>query len=266
MLNIYFQELKAHRKNIILWSIGMIMLIVMGMAKMSAYQSSGDNINKLFAELPRVFKAITGATGFDLATAKGFFALLFLYIVIMVAIHAVLLGSEIIAKEERDKTAEFLLTKPLTRSAILSSKILAGLTLLSVLTVVTLLASVIIVGAYNDGASITSDITKLMFGMFLIQLIFYSVGVSLAAISKNPRSSSQIGAMIVLVTYLAYVLVGIFDTLNFLKYVSPFRFFEADAILNNGYSPIFILMTLVIILVCLGFSYKKYPTRDQTLT
>ncbi len=258
MLNIYFQELKAHRKNIILWSVGMIMLIVMGMAKMSAYQSSGDNINKLFAELPRVFKAITGATGFDLATAKGFFALLFLYIVIMVAIHAVLLGSEIIAKEERDKTAEFLLTKPLTRSAILSAKILAGLTLVSILALVTLLASVTIVGAYNDGASITNDITKMMFGMFLIQLIFYIIGIALATV--------QVGAMIVLVTYLAYVLVGIFDSLNFLKYVTPFRFFEADAILNNGYSPTFILMTLVIILVCLGVSYKQYPTRDQTLT
>lgn len=266
MLNIFKQEIVSHKKHLLLWSVGIIFLIVMGMAKMSAYHASGESINKLFAELPKVFKAITGATGFDLSSAKGFFALLFLYIAVMVAIEAVLVGTEIVSKEERDKTTEFLLTKPLTRTNILVSKILAGLVIVLVLSLVTTASSLLIVGAYNQGVSINYEILKLMGGMVFMQLVFYSVGLAIAASSKKARSTTQIGSMIVLGAYLAFVLVGLFDSLNWLKYLTPFQYFEANTVLISGYSILSIGLSLLIIFVSLIVAIKMYSSRDQTLT
>jgi ABC-2 type transport system permease protein len=268
MMHLFLQELKSHRKSLIFWSIGMAVLIAMGVAKMTAYQASGEQINQLFSQLPKVFKVIFGASSdFDLSTARGFFALLFLYIAIMAAIHAALLGSEIISKEERDKTAEFLLTKPLTRSQILTAKFLAGLLNVSILTVVSTLSSVLIVDASNKGPSITNAILLLMAGMFCIQIIFYCIGIYIAANSSQARSTAQKAAAAVMVGYLIYVLVGIFDSLSWLRIFTPFQYFEAGQLLtHNTLSPVYLFATMTIVAFCVTGAYAGYARRDQTLT
>ena len=70
--------------------------------------------------------------------------MLFLYIAVMGAVHAVILGSELISKEERDKTSEFLYAKPVSRPTALTGKLLAGLTNLIVLNLVTLVSSFVV--------------------------------------------------------------------------------------------------------------------------
>ena len=54
----------------------------------------------------------------------------------MATIHAAMLGATIIAKEERDKTAEFLFVKPVSRSKIISFKLLVALVNIVILTIV----------------------------------------------------------------------------------------------------------------------------------
>ena len=44
----------------------------------------------------------------------------------MATVHAAMLGADIISKEERDKTAEFLFVKPISRNKIIISKLLGS--------------------------------------------------------------------------------------------------------------------------------------------
>ncbi|GJM78594.1 hypothetical protein HMSSN139_10900 [Paenibacillus sp. HMSSN-139] len=100
----------------IIWSVCLFLLVVSGMSKYSAYSAGGAS-SEVFDTMPRTIKALLGMGSFDVTQMAGFFAMLFLYIELTVAIHAVLLGSGIIAKEERDKTVEFLMAKPVSRGA-----------------------------------------------------------------------------------------------------------------------------------------------------
>ena len=52
---------------------------------------------------------------------------MFTYFALMLSIAAAMWGSDIISKEERDKTVEFSLTLPVTRSRLVTAKALAAL-------------------------------------------------------------------------------------------------------------------------------------------
>ena len=169
-MNIVKRELKANRKSLLLWSIGVLFMVGVGMGKYAGMNGTGETMNELMAEMPKSLQAIMGSGGFDLSTAIGYYGLLFLYLVIMATIHAVMLGANIIAKEERDKTAEFLLVKPISREKVITAKLLASLINLLVFNFVTLVSSFIFVRQFSQGQEVLRDIGLLMFGMLIMQL------------------------------------------------------------------------------------------------
>ena len=125
-MNIFWREMKSHRKSLIFWSIGVFLMVVSGMGKYEAYSSQGQSINVLIADIPKSLKAVMGFSDVDLSKISGYYTILFVYILLMATIHAAMLGANIIAKEERDKTAEFLFTKPLLRSTVDYGKIIGS--------------------------------------------------------------------------------------------------------------------------------------------
>jgi ABC-2 type transport system permease protein len=100
-MNVFIRELKANRKALMIWSVCMVLFVLSGMSKYTAYSAGGASVD-VFDKIPKTLKAILGIASFDVTKMNGFFAFLFPYLEITTAIHAVLLGNTIIAKEERD--------------------------------------------------------------------------------------------------------------------------------------------------------------------
>ena len=119
-MNIFKREMRANRKSLIIWCFGVLFIVGSGMGKYAALSNTGDSINELMAHMPSSLQAIMGIGSLDLATVDGYFGLLYLYLVIMASIHAAMLGATMISKEERDKTAEFLFVKPISRTTVIS--------------------------------------------------------------------------------------------------------------------------------------------------
>ena len=154
IMNIFIRELKANRKALIIWSVCMALLVLSGMGKFTAYAAGGSS-SAVFDKLPNTLKIMLGFNGFEVTKISGFFAFLFPYIELTTAIHAALLGSSIIAKEERDKTTEFLIAKPISRNAIITSKLLVALVNVIVINLVSLFSSFAIVSTFDTGEDIT---------------------------------------------------------------------------------------------------------------
>ena len=112
-------------------------------------------MNELFAQMPKSMQTIFGIGTFDLSKASGYYGMLFLYLLLMATIHAAMLGADIISKEERDKTSEFLLVKPISRNKIITSKLLAALINIIIFNIITLVSSIIIVGKYSKGEAVS---------------------------------------------------------------------------------------------------------------
>lgn len=261
-MNIFFRELKANRKVLIIWCAVMVVLVLSGMTKYTAYSSGGAS-NQVIKDLPQSVKALLGMGSLDVTTMSGFFAFLFLYIAVAVAIHAAILGSGILAKEERDKTTEFLIVKPVSRSSIITPKLLAALVNIVILNIVTLLTSIGMVAAYNKGKDITGEIVVLFLSMLIIQLIFLSLGALLSAFMKNPKSAGSIASSIVIGAYIINAITSFNDHLNVLNVLSPFKYFSTDRIIaGDGLNPGIVALSIILVTVFTASTHFFYKKRN----
>lgn len=263
-MTIFFRELKAHRRSLIIWCFGVVAMIGSGMSKYQALSSTGQTMNDLMAKMPKPLQTIFGTGDFDLSTAIGFYGVLFLYLLIMVTIHAVMLGARIISKEETDKTAEFLFTKPISRYQVVTAKLAASIINLLILNAITLVTSIAVVSMNNHGdTTITSPIVSLMIGLFILQLLFLVIGMATAAITNRPKSAGAISTGILLVTFLLSIIMDLNNHLSALRLITPFKYVEAKQVIQgNGLDYGYLSLSLTITGILLYLTYTIYNRGD----
>ena len=265
-MNVFIVEMRAHRKGLTIWAFGIIFMVVAGMGKYVALSSSGQSMNEIFAKMPKSMQTIFGIAGFDVSKASGYFGMLFLYLAIMATIHAVMIGADIISKEESDKTAEFLLSKPISRNKIITSKLFAALANIIIFNIITLVSSIVVVGKYSKGEAVSSEIIVLMGGMFILQLIFMFIGTAIAAVSKHPKRATSISTAVLLITYLLSMAIDLSGKIGNLKYFTPFKYYEAKNLISDGgFQWNFVVLSIIIISSMISITYVFYKKRDLSI-
>ena len=265
-MNIYWHEMRANLKSLLLWCAGLSLLIAAGMMKYSAFVAAGESVNALFAQMPQAVQAMAGSNQFDLSKASGFYGVLYLYLALMAAIHAAMLGANILAKEERDKTSEFLFVKPVSRTQVITAKLLAALTNVVLFNLVTLASSILFGGYFGQGENVALGIRTLMAGLFMLQLLFLSFGTASAALAKKPAAAAGIAAGIMLGTYLLSVLIDMNVKLDPLRYLTPFKYFDARKLLSgSGLEAGYIALAVGWIALFVVATYFLYRKRDLAI-
>lgn len=262
-VNIFWREMKSNRKSLIFWSIGVFFMVAAGMSKYAGLSASGQSMSEMMAGMPKSLQAMLGIGALDLNKASGYYGLLFLYLLLMATIHAVMLGANIISKEERDKTSEFLFAKPVSRNHIITSKFLAAFMNIVIFNIVTFLASVMLVGQYSKGEAVNGDIAYTMLGMLLLQLLFMVIGTAVAAVSTKPKVAGSLSTGILLLTFMLSIAIDLNDKLESLKYITPFKYFEAKNVMyGGGLDLVFVLLSLGITVVLCAVTYVYFAKRD----
>src|SRR5699024_9469218 len=117
--------------------------ISIGAAEYSVVVEAGDAIMDLFESLPSVLAIGFGIDSITFTTPVGYYVMMYLWYCIIAFTHADVLGATIISKEDRNRTAEFIFTKPFTRKDIITSKIIAAIVNVVVITLITLIGNLI---------------------------------------------------------------------------------------------------------------------------
>ena len=267
-MNIYIRELKSHRKSIIIWSIAMILFVLMGLQKYSALIGTSGNTEgmmQLMNSMPKFLQAMWGLSSLDITTAVGYFGVLFSYLALMSGIHASMLGTSIIYKEERDKTVEFLMTRPVSRKRIVTAKFMAALTNIIIFNVVTFVASYITLRGFTDD-NILKVIILSMIAMFFLQLVFLAIGIGLALFMKKPKRAGMITLFILIGTFFLSLIVDMSDALEIFDVLTPFKYFDAkDFFVSGNLNTGYIILALAITIILIIISFKQYKKRDLNL-
>ena len=262
-MNLFLREVKATRKSLFFWFIGIAFLVAGGMSKYGGMSSSSDSLNELISQMPKSLQAIMGTGTLDLSNPVGYYGVVFTYLVLMGSIHALMLGANIIAKEERDKTAEFLMVKPISRSKIVTAKLAAALVNVVIFNLVTLILSILMVEYYNSGNEPINGVYLLLLGLLIIQLLFLTLGAAIATAGKNPKRAASLGTGLLLLTYILSISIDLNQKLESLKYLTPFKYYEAKHILIDGaLDGSFVLLSAVLIIGFISFTYLAFQKRD----
>ncbi|MCA9943094.1 MAG: ABC transporter permease subunit [Anaerolineales bacterium] len=261
-MNIVLRELRANFKSLIIWSVIVLLFVTVGFSKFSAYEGNPELLAILDSMPPAVIEAFN-FNAFNLTTITGFFGVMFGYFSLILSISAAMWGSDIITKEERDKTVEFALTLPVTRSKLVTGKIIAAVINSIALLLVTLAAILVNATAYQTDSQFYDFVSLSMVALFILQMIFLAVGILLGCAMTHYKRASSLAVSILLGAYFLSIIAGLNENLDFLKYFSPFKYFNPGVLLHESRLDMnFILLSAGIIVVSLVAAYMTYAKRD----
>jgi ABC-2 type transport system permease protein len=215
----------------------------------------------LSAYPPQVLAALNLQIGIFF-TIYGFFAYLLTFIWLAGSIQAMNLGISVLSKEISGKTADFILSKPITRVRMMTEKLFAVLTMIVTTNFFFLLS------AYSSAKffSPTNFDTKIFFligaTLFFVQLVFLFLGFLLGAIVPKIKTVAAYSLPIVF----SFFIISAFGSVIGKKevdYFTPFKYFNASYIVEHStYDPKYLWTIIGIIVFCLFVSYMIYLKKD----
>lgn len=261
-MNMYFRELKFYRKSAILWIASLISVTFIFMAMFPAISNDMADLNTMLQGFPENIKKAFGLNSLNLSTIIGYYSYVFSFIVLAAGIQAMNLGISSLSMETRDKTADFLLSKPVSRKEIVTSKLLASITILGITNILYFISSLIMADIFKKESFSIKTLFVVSFSMFLIQLIFVSLGILLAAVMKKIKAVLPLSLGLVFGFYVISLLASSVNDEK-LKYITPFSYFDRTYIINNGYYQMsYLLLTFIVVLVSISLSYVIYSKKD----
>ncbi len=261
-MNIFLRELRANLKSLVIWGVIVTLLIAVAVSKFAAFAGDPQMLAMLDSIPPAMLDALN-MRAFNLTTLTGFYGVMFIYFGLIGAIAGALWGTDIISKEERDKTVEFALVLPVSRSRVVAAKALAAVVNCVALVLITWAVSLVAVRSYNPDQAFFDYLALQMRAMLAIELIFLAVGLLLACAMKRYKRASAVAVAIVLVTYFMSIAAGMQERLDFLKYLTPFKYFDAGELFRSGQmNSTYLLISAVIIVVSLAAAFWTYNRRD----
>lgn len=261
-MNIYFHELRAYRNPMFIWTFSLIALVILFMSMFPSISQDVEVFKELMEGFPETVRKAIGLEIDGFGTILGFYSYIFIYLNLCGAIQAMNIGTSIVSKEVRDKTADFLLTKPVSRTKILTSKLMAALTTLILTNVLFIAAASIMASLVKTEAYSSKIFFMISISLFFVQLIFLSLGIIISVIVPKIKSVLTVSLGTVFTFFIIGMLVSTTGD-EAKRYLSPFKYFDTTYIIkNSSYETSFLLVGIGIIIVALVTSFIVYSKKD----
>ncbi|MBN2605159.1 MAG: ABC transporter permease subunit [Bacilli bacterium] len=263
-MNIIKRELRSNLKSFIIWSVSISLLVFVYTTEFGIFADSPDILDAM-AQFEDIFRYLNIYV-IDMTTPEGFTSMVSLYFYLGLGIYSALLGSSIISKEERDKTAEYLFTLPIKRNQVIVSKMFTAIFYSLMLNLIAMSLVILLMLPYDPSRLFFTFMRLLIPGVFFFQLIFLSIGMLLSSMLKQYKKSGSITIGLLIGSYLLSTIIGLIPELDFLKYIIPYEYFEAAVLLENGaFNIVYLIITISLIILSLSGTFIFYKKRDLYL-
>lgn len=261
-MNIFWHELKAYRRSTIVWTLALILVMVLFLSMFPGISSDASQFKKLLEHYPVPVRKALGVSVDSVTSFLGFYSYIFGYIVLCGSIQAMNLGISIISKEVREKTADFLLSKPVTRTQILNAKLLAAFVSLMITNLIylvsaSLMATIVSNESFSGKTFILISLTAL-----LTEWMFLSIGIFLSVIIPKIKSVVSLSLSLVF----GFFIISMFSSVigeKAIRYITPFKYYDTAYILkHSAYEMPFVILEIVLILAAILASYMIYLKKD----
>lgn len=261
--SIYRHEFQARLRSVLVWSLALAGLILFYFAMFPVFADQAALMNEMLARFPPELMAAFGLGQLDLATVLGFYSFVFLFAQLCLAIQAGNYGFGLVSIEESELTADFLLTRPVSRAQVLTSKLLAAVSSLLLTDVVVAVSSFAALALFSGGRPYElGPLLLLLTSLPLFQLFFLSVGLIISLLVKRVRSVTPYSLGLGFGAYILAGFSGVFGEVA-LELLTPFKHFDpADIVAQAAYNTPLVLLNVAVSVVSLAVSYWLYVRRD----
>lgn len=261
-MNIFRFEMKQYRGTVLVWSIALAAVIILLLPMFVSVSGNPSTVEAL-ADNPLLD---TMGISIELfTTTTGIFAYLNGIIVVAAGIQACNLGLSIITKEHMQNTADFLITKPYSRTYIFLSKLIASLCIIAIIGLSYFLASLGTLTVVSDQGFSFSQFFQIYITFPLIQIFFLLLGMLISTIVSRVSSPLTLSLGI---GFGAYV-IGLFSNVvqsTIARLFSPFRYFDVNLVLaSENYETSYTILFFTLSISFLIASYITYIKKDMKM-
>lgn len=253
-------ELKQGKTGFAIWAGAIGFLLAVCIFLFPEMKGQMKEVSETFASMGS-FTAAFGMDRLDFGTLVGFYAIECGNVLgLGGAFYAALSGVSILSKEEKDKTAEFLLAHPVSRKKILTEKLLAVLIQIAALNALIYAISIGCMTVVGEAIP-WKEISAMHLGYFLLQLELAGICFGISAFLR--KGSVGIGLGIAALMYVLNLMANIADSVKFLKYISPFGYCDgADIVADGRLNAAMVAIGMALGAAGIVFAYWYYPKKD----
>lgn len=261
-MKLFWHEIRQNFGSLLSWSIALAVSAALFILMYPAYMQDADTVRELLSGFPPAFVRAFSLDIEIFFSLYGFFSYAMTFLIIAGAVYAMSLGLSLLAKETTDKTAEFLLTKPVSRFRIMIEKLGAALVMLLLLNAM-VVGTVLVTARYVDGGG--ADIWVMLIltlSMGLVQLIFFSWGFFLSALLNRVKSTMSLALPAVFSFYAVGMLDGVVEAEK-VKYLSPLKFFSPRFMIENkSFELPMLFLAIYLSSLAIAGAFMIYPKKD----
>ena len=258
------RELKINLKSFIIWTsvlLGLLLIVYLMYPSIIASDSVKmiDEMMNMFP--PEMLKAFN----MDIASMDSAFGWLktegFVFILLIVGVYASIMGSNILLKEENDKTIEYLNMLPIKRRNIVFDKVICA--------IIYIVLMVVIIGLFNYiGLEFSGDFNRKQYLFLSITPLFsaiplFSITLFISTFIHKTKKTLGISLGISIISYFMQVLSEMNEATKFFRYFTPYTLSDIrNVIVDISINPIMIIISLLITIVFIILSFIRYEKKE----
>ena len=258
------KELKNNLGSFIIWTSILLVLFLIVFLVYPSIVNSGNM--SLMDEMLNIFpEDILKAFNMDLASIDTAFGWLktegFVFVLLITGIYSGILGSNILLKEENDKTIEYLNSLPITRNKIIINKIICSF--------IYIFFMIFILGLFNFIClNLSGTFDKKLFFLLSItplfsSIVIYSLCLFLSTFTHKTNKTLGVSIGIVFISYFLLILSEINEKVEWLKYISIFSLADIrNVIVNININSLTMVLSFVITLSFIILTFIKYNKKE----
>jgi ABC-2 type transport system permease protein len=234
---LYLKELRLNRTQFAIWAAIIVGLIAMTMAAMPSMLKSSTSVASFIAAFPPEFLKAFNFDASSFGSPLGFAVVYnMIYTMLLGSIFSITIAARTLHREQAERTAEFLLVRPIGRTAVFLVKSLAWLTLLAAMNAVLFAAGAASLAAFTPPGFTWSlrDYGVVSAYAALIMFALGGVGLLLSALAGRARSLTGPAIGIVLALYLLDIVAKMTEDYGAIGWASPFKWLDTG-VTRAGY-------------------------------
>lgn len=256
---IFAHEMRRARVSCAVWAASIAAMVAVCLFIYPDMAKQMGSISKLFAGMGMFTKAF-GLDSIDFASPMGFYGIECGNILgICGALFAAFTGAGALSREETGRTAEFLLTHPVSRARVAAGKLMACIAQTAI---VNAAAALVALGCFAAiGESIDFSVFCQLHGaMLMAQIEIACLCFAVSAAAKRAAIGAGIGIMAVM--YFLGIISNISESAAFARYITPFAYADAARIISGGPDAVKILLGAAYSLAAAAFGAVYFMKKD----
>lgn len=259
-MTLFFHEMKKNRLSLLIWSLVIAFMLCVSIMIYPEMEGQMSEMSDMFADMGS-FTAAFGMDKLNFGEFMGYFGIECGNVLgLGGALFAALAGISALAKEEKDRTAEFLLSHPISRIKITLQKLLSVFCQIVLLNLVVVCAAVLCITVIDVELDV-GNIALIFLSYLLLQLEIGMITFGISAFLKG--NGLGIGLGLAMLFYFANIISNLTEEAKFLKYITPFGYADsAQIISDNSLKWEYLVVGMAIGAVCLIIGFGKYNKKD----